>query len=341
MVDGEELAQLKRDYTGYTYGLVRLNPGRWIFPSDFMKFADKLYNFKFKANDVLIMTYMKCGTTWMQEMVWTMRNNSNLDHAATDDAINSRVPFLECDMFLGSTAVPPPDPDSSLSKEFAQLCPGKNPEDGFFLQMADAIPEPRTIKTHLPLSLFPPELLDTVKIVYVARDPGDVAVSYYHHAMLFKSIGYMGSFESFISNFMDDNLLYGPYWLHVKEAWEKRNHPNLHFVFYEDLKADIMGELKKLDTFLGTNVNPHQIEKIKDFTRFEKMQERGNVFTRTGESDPYTIPMIENQHGGFFRKGKSGGWRERMNDNQVKLMEEWTTRRFTCNGITFNSPRLE
>lgn len=39
---------------------------------------------------------------------------------------------------------------------------------------------PRFIKTHLPLSLLPPNLLNTAKVVYVARDPRDVAVSYYY-----------------------------------------------------------------------------------------------------------------------------------------------------------------
>ena len=54
---------------------------------------------------------------------------------------------------------------------------------------------PRFIKTHLPLSVLPPKLLDTAKVVYVARDPRDVAVSCYHHARLFK--------RSFCSNFKD------------------------------------------------------------------------------------------------------------------------------------------
>jgi hypothetical protein len=41
-------------------------------------------------------------------------------------------------------------------------------------------PSPRFIKTHLPLSLLPPSLLDIAKVVYVGRDPRDVIVSYFH-----------------------------------------------------------------------------------------------------------------------------------------------------------------
>lgn len=43
----------------------------------------------------------------------------------------------------------------------------------------EKITAPRFIKTHLPLSMLPPSLLDTAKVIYVARDPRDAAVSYY------------------------------------------------------------------------------------------------------------------------------------------------------------------
>lgn len=50
-------------------------------------------------------------------------------------------------------------------------------------------PSPRFIKTHLPLSLLPPNLLKTAKVIYIARDPRDVAVSYYYlHKQTAKSL---------------------------------------------------------------------------------------------------------------------------------------------------------
>lgn len=53
----------------------------------------------------------------------------------------------------------------------------------------DKAPSPRFIKTHLPLSMLPPNLLSTAKVVYVARDPRDVAVSYYYlYKMTSKSL---------------------------------------------------------------------------------------------------------------------------------------------------------
>lgn len=31
-------------------------------------------------------------------------------------------------------------------------------------------------------------------------------------------------------------VVFGPYFAHVLDAWSKRHHPNLLFLFYEDLK---------------------------------------------------------------------------------------------------------
>ncbi|KAG0723681.1 Sulfotransferase 1C4 [Chionoecetes opilio] len=95
VLEGEELARQMRDWRGYKKGLVRLTPGPWVMPKGFLKFADKFYEFKFRPNDVLIMTYPKCGTTWTQEIVWTMRNNPDLTSPDAALPILVKSPFLE------------------------------------------------------------------------------------------------------------------------------------------------------------------------------------------------------------------------------------------------------
>ena len=56
-------------------------------------------------------------------------------------------------------------------------------------------PSPRFVKSHLPMSMNNPRLLDTCKVVYVARNPKDACVSYYHHNRLLKNHGYYGNLE--------------------------------------------------------------------------------------------------------------------------------------------------
>ena len=53
----------------------------------------------------------------------------------------------------------------------------------------------RFVKSHLPLSMNNPRLLDTCKVVYVARNPKDVCVSFYNHCKLMATYGYSGDLE--------------------------------------------------------------------------------------------------------------------------------------------------
>lgn len=50
---------------------------------------------QFRPSDVVINSYPKCGTTWTQELVWTMMNNPNLTHPLTSLPIHVRSPFME------------------------------------------------------------------------------------------------------------------------------------------------------------------------------------------------------------------------------------------------------
>jgi len=45
--------------------------------------------------------------------------------------------------------------------------------------------------------------------------------------------------------------MYTPFFPHILEAWNKPHLPNMHLIFYEDLKRDLRGEIKKMATYLG------------------------------------------------------------------------------------------
>lgn len=56
-----------------------------------------------------------------------------------------------------------------LSKKYDQV---NGSMDAFIeSNYIDALPSPRFIKSHLPLSCLPPNLLDVCKVIYVARNP--------------------------------------------------------------------------------------------------------------------------------------------------------------------------
>ncbi|KAG0721089.1 Sulfotransferase 1A1 [Chionoecetes opilio] len=101
-------------------------------------------------------------------------------------------------------------PASHTYKEmFEALWPGQDITKGFMLQVTENAPDPRTIKTHIPLSLLLPTLLDTCKVVCVARNPKDTVVSYFKHWRWMKDS--QRSLESYVQYFVEDELAYGPY----------------------------------------------------------------------------------------------------------------------------------
>ena len=57
----------------------------------------------------------------------------------------------------------------------------------------------------------------------------------------------------------------------MQEAWSKRDHPNLHIMWFEDMKSDFNGEIEKLQKFLGTNVSGETMEELKKRVNIEKM----------------------------------------------------------------------
>lgn len=64
----------------------------------------------------------------------------------------------------------------------------------------------RFIKTHFPFSLLPPSIFNAgSKVIYVARNPKDVAVSFYHLNRLYRTQGYNGDFSRYW-NYFERNL---------------------------------------------------------------------------------------------------------------------------------------
>ncbi|XP_037776950.1 LOW QUALITY PROTEIN: sulfotransferase 1A1-like [Penaeus monodon] len=324
----EELAQQEEHFVGFTHGLVRLTPGKWFLPAAFTNFADKIYNFQWRSDDVLVMAYPRSGTSWLQEVVWTMKNNPDLENPMADMPLLARSPYVDMDMMMDGRKMPPLAPDNPLLQGFIKMCPGGNPADGVNLQLTAATPSPRIIKTHLPLSLLHPNLLDTIKPIMTMYDRcGQLAPP----AEVCKKRKKQARKKRPQARFPP--VVYGPYWRHVKEAWEKREAPNLHFVFYEDLKADPASELKRLGGFLGCDLAKDQLENLIRYTSFAEMQARDNVMGVKSAENPVMNQGVVKEDGGFFRKGEVGSWKERLSAEASERLEQWAAK--NLEGIPF------
>lgn len=130
----------------------------------------------------------------------------------------------------------------------------------------------RFIKTHLPANLLPAELWTSkAKIIYVARNPKDAAISNYHHHK--GMYGYQGNFLDYLQGFLDGHLIYGSYYDHVYEFYElAKRCPNIYFNTYEDMKYDMMRVLRETTEFLGKAYRIEQLAELDKHLRFDNMK---------------------------------------------------------------------
>ena len=261
-------------------------------------------------DDIFIVTPPKCGTTWTQEIVWLMKNNLDLKGAELNQFY--RVPFLEIESIL-----PPGPPEHDLYPEGVPMT-NENLhwyERNSMEYVRRLQHRPRVIKTHLPISILPDGILDKCKVIFVARNLKDMAVSYYYH---YKLMNPGLTFAEFMDVYNDDLVLMTPMMPMVREAWEMKEHKNMFFVTYEEMKSDFDAYLDRLAGFLGAT----------DIGNEEKSLLKGHVDIERFRHNPAVNKSAEIPHDpslglAFIRKGAVGDWK---NYFTVSMSEDWDER---------------
>jgi hypothetical protein len=190
----------------------------------------------------------------------------------------------------------------------------------------DALPSPRVFKSHLPYRKIPK---GPCKYIYVARDGKDVAVSYYHFQKT--HMGYKGSFDEFFERFVKGEDQYGSWFRHVSGWWEHRHDPNVLFLFYEELTADLPGNLQKISAFCGLEIAPERWDDILERCSFAFMKQHES------QLDPMTAMLYEQgfQPNSHLRKGQTGSGSEQLSLPQSRRFDKTFTKRLGGTGIDF------
>lgn len=153
---------------------------------------------------------------------------------------------------------------------------------------------PRLIKTHQPYRKF---LFDRPRrAVYVARDPRDCMVSYFHYLKNHRWFEIGDDFGAFIRS---PRHGLEPCIRHFL-SWQPRV---THLVRYEDMKSDARTEMEALFRALDMNVPNWALRQAITETSFQVM--RKEEATRGIRNSERFGPRFE-----AVRKGKSGEWRE-------------------------------
>ena len=75
-----------------------------------------------------------------------------------------------------------------------------------------------------------------LKVIYVARNIKDATVSHFYHKRITSGCN---DFKAFAKCSLNHETEYNPFIPHILEAWSQRDHPNLFFTTYEDMKTDL------------------------------------------------------------------------------------------------------
>ncbi|GBM99126.1 Sulfotransferase 1C4 [Araneus ventricosus] len=185
---------------------------------------------------------------------------------------------------------------------------------------------PLALKYHLPFRLTP--FSEDTRYIYVARNPKDACVSYYH---FLKGLpGYsIESFDVFFEAFLSGQLPYGESMDHILEWYEASSqHSNIFFTTYESLAKKKEETVIDLAGFLGQAKLDHiTLKNVMQYSSFEYMRSlasRDDFYKKylqasTGSQKEKTKGDTNPQ---MMRKGMVGDWRNHFSESQSRRMDE-------------------
>lgn len=241
----------------------------------------------FRDNDIIIATYAKSGTTWMQQIIAQM-------------------------MFGG-------DPELAVA-EMSPWLDLRVPPKEVKLQIVEAQTHRRFIKTHLPVDalVFSPK----AKYLYIGRDARDVVWSLYnHHAnandawygALNDTPGRVGppiapppeDIRQYWRDWLDkDGFPFWSFWENARTWWEIRTLPNVLLVHFSDLKRDMTSEMRRIANFLDIEIDETRWGEIVEYCSFDWMK------ANAAKSAPLGGAFWDGGAGVFINKGVNGRWKD-------------------------------
>lgn len=279
-----------------------------FFPDDAVISA---LSYEPQPGDVFVVTFPKCGTTWVQCIAYGIYNDGQ----------------------------PPPDLAGFLAKSpFIEL---------FGADAVRSMPRPGTIKTHLPFD--EKRFSSRAKYIYVARNPYDVCVSFYHHLTAQTTAAKEClSFDDYLRSFLAGQVQFGNYFEDSLLPWySRRNESNVLFLTYEDLHTNIKLQVTRIAEFLGKqyahriSIDPAMLQRVVDMSSKQRMRPffrdfitanvefvenyRNSKNITVSEEVLSVLEFLKSRPPGheFVRNGTVGGYKDVLCDLHKELLREW------------------
>jgi aryl sulfotransferase len=246
--------------------------------------------FTHRPGDIIVATPAKCGTTWTQTIV-------------------------------ASLLFPAGDCPNPVVVESAWVDGRIMPID-LVADLLESQQHRRFVKTHTPADGVP--FWPTASYVIVVRDGRDAFMSAMNHIASMRPEVVARINEEAVADggapiaWSQDVHEAFPRWLasddsvatYLASWWPRRTEPNVAFVHYNDLKADLDGEMRRIAEFLRIEVPSDQWPEVVERCTFEAMK------ARPDEIGPFEFAFIGGVDS-FLYKGTNGRWREVLTDDEL------------------------
>lgn len=175
-------------------------------------------------------------------------------------------------------------------------------------------PRPRIIKTHEYFDHRYP------KVIYIVRDPRDVALSYYDFQRKYRQIDDAYPLERYVEDFVQGRLIsidWGT-WAENVSSWIYTRGKSKNFLLlrYEDMMKDTMRELTRIAQFFGIVPEPARLQEVIDRSSADRMRELEKL-----EADRWVATKNRRKDIPFIRVAKAGGWRTSLPVKSVEQIE--------------------
>ena len=264
--------------------------------------------------DVFVTTYPKCGTSWLQNIMFLLRRGSDAQGDPLEDS-----PWIEASASLAANNLFKLASKISVDDMLAMPPPGDD-ESGF-----------RSWKTHSPIHAVPwkggfAKAVEVgAKMVIVGRNPKDTSISMYHHTKKLPFLGFDGEWEQFAPLYTAGKVTCNSFWDWHRDWWiAKEAHPeNILWLHYEDMKKDLEKEIRRIVDFLNLDKTDEEIKKVTERSTFSSMK---------AESSARNDGAAKKNH---YRSGKAGGWVDVMSTETIAAFNANTEKMYSECSLRF------
>jgi aryl sulfotransferase len=249
---------------------------------------------RFRADDIFVDTFAKSGTNWIKQIV------AQLIYGGAEDRLGMVMgPYLE--MTWG------PPLEAGLAHYEGE--PGR-----------------RLFGSHLPLDALP--FSPDVKYICVGRDARDIVWSAHNHRANYTPVmlelfddapGWSPDIRSYYRHWLEHDdgmgIWAGSLWRYARACWEARKLPNVLLVHFNNLKADLGGEIKRIASYLNVPIDEPTWPAILEHCSFEYMRNAASkleLLQRNFRDGGKTI----------INKGTNGRWKDVLSEEEIARCDE-------------------